>query len=241
MNSEQKLLDSDLQSAAPFTHSPVADDHGVVLVGAGHPLRAQAEAYIKRVYRRAFSAQVNHFSAQLLVKLDPRRRIIGVVGLTLADEQPLFVEQYRSQPVSRLLTADRDHHAITAQKIVEIGNLAMVDRCSVRQVICFLSKFMLEQKVDWVVFTARNELLNSFKRLNLPLTHLANANLNSIDDETDTWGSYYAGSPKVVAGRLQDVLSLPISAEAVQSMATPTPETSPPLAMIAFQGWDQAA
>ena len=241
MKSEQLSLDSHLVPAAPFTHSSVAEDHGVILVDAAHPLRARAEAYIKQVYRRVFSAQVNHFSAQLLVKLDAQQRIIGTVGLTLAGKQALFVEQYLSQPVTHLLAADPNAQARTEQKIVEIGNLAMVDRCSVRQVICFLSQFMLEQKVDWVVFTARTELLNSFKRLGLPLTHLADASRDSIDDNNDTWGSYYAGSPKVVAGRLQDVLSLQTVTETAQSAANPSPDCSALLTMIALPGLGKAA
>ena len=209
----EKQVEAQSVFANGFNRSVIADERGVVLVGPEHRLRQRAESYIKRVYRKAFCAQVSHFSDQLLIKLDSRQRIVGVVGLTLAGEQPLFVEQYLSESVAGLL-ADADQSSgeagkqvISGQKIIEIGNLAMLDRCSVRQMICFLSEYLLEQRVDWVVFTARAELLDSFKRLDLPLTHLGDADPGQLADQKNSWGSYYAGSPVVVAGRLNDVLS----------------------------------
>ncbi len=225
MKTEEQGLEMQPELANGFNCSIVADERGVVLVGPEHRLRRRAESYIRRVYRKAFSAQVSHFSAQLLVKLDSRQRILGVVGLTLAGQQPLFVEQYLSESVAALLAevgpdssqrsgqksgqsaGKAGKQETSGRKIIEIGNLAMVDRCSVRQMICFLSDYLLEQQVDWVVFTARAELLNSFKRLDLPLTHLGDADPRQLADQKSSWGSYYAGSPVVVAGRLNDVLS----------------------------------
>ena len=225
MKTEEQGLEMQPELANGFNCSIVADERGVVLVGPEHRLRRRAESYIRRVYRKAFSAQVSHFSSQLLVKLDSRQRIVGVVGLTLAGQQPLFVEQYLSETVAALLAgvsqsavqsagqsavqnfSESGKRMVADQKIIEIGNLAMLDRCSVRQMICFLSDYLLEQQVDWVVFTARAELLNSFKRLALPLTHLGAADPGQLADQNSRWGSYYNGSPVVVAGRLNDVLS----------------------------------
>ncbi|MBV1889411.1 MAG: thermostable hemolysin [Gammaproteobacteria bacterium] len=241
MKSAKQNLNSRSEPTRGFGPSLVADDAGVVLVDADHPLRESAQAYIKKVYRKMFSAQVNHFSAELLVKLDARQRISGAVGVTLADEHPLFIEQYLREPVSRLLAAaDQGFTQPTdnrqGQRIVEIGNLAMVDRCSVRQMICFLSSYLLEQQVDWVVFTARAELLNSFKRLKLPLTHLADAAVEQLDDKDNQWGSYYAGSPRVVAGRLKDVLLLSsVNTRRGGDGAEPSQE-SPLLSMMAIPG-----
>ena len=202
-------MDATVLTADGVGQSAVAQANSVVLVGANHPLRKPAEAYIKRVYRRAFAAEVHHFSTQMLVKVDSRQRIKGVVGLTLAADQPLFLEQYLTAPVEgALASTGRRPGAVKRQGIVEIGNLAMIDHCSVRQMINFLTEYLIEQKIDWVVFTATTELRNSFKRMGLPLSLLADAEAKMLADSASNWGSYYEGSPKVFAGRLADVLLL---------------------------------
>ncbi|RLA08850.1 MAG: thermostable hemolysin [Gammaproteobacteria bacterium] len=195
-------------------HSSVAARNGVLLVYAGHPMREQAELYIQRVYRRSFAAKIHHFSPLLLVWLDSRQRIQGVVGLTQAEQQTLFLEQYLRAPVEQVL-AEAVSDVDCRRNIVEIGNLAMVDRSSVRKMICFLSEYLAEQEVEWVVFTAMAELFNSFKRLGLPLTHLAAADPGLLGNDVVEWGSYYDGLPQVVAGRVAEGLILQTASPAV--------------------------
>jgi len=195
-------------------HSSVAARHGVLLVHSGHPMREQAELYIKRVYRRSYAAKIHHFSPLLLVWMDSRQRIRAVVGLTQAEHQTLFLEQYLRAPLEQALAAaggDVD----SRRNIIEIGNLAMVGRCSVREMIWFFSEYLIEQQVEWVVFTAMTELLNSFDRMGLALTHLAAADPALLDDDARDWGSYYNNSPQVVAGRVADVLTLHTGSPAV--------------------------
>lgn len=213
-------MDATVMATEGAGQSAVAQANGVVLVDADHPLRKSAEAYIKRVYRRAFAAEVHHFSAQMLVKVDPRQGIKGVVGLTLAADQRLFLEQYLNSPIEDILasvsaSSGRWPSGANRQRIVEIGNLAMIDPCSVRRMISFLTEYLIEQKIDWVVFTATTELRNSFQRMGLPLTSLADAEPTRLVDSQSDWGSYYDRSPRVVAGRLADAMPMPRAAEVI--------------------------
>jgi len=165
--------------------------------------RPGAERFIRAAFRKAYSARIATFMPQL-AGLYRGSELLGACGLRPAGDGPLFLEAYLDRAVELSLAAVT-RSAVRRSAICEVGNLAIARPGAARMLIELLTAHLLEQRTEWVVFTAVPALRNNFLRLRIPLHVLAPARAEHLDaGARQQWGRYYECSPQVSAVRVAD-------------------------------------
>ena len=170
-------------------------------IGPGHPERPALEAFIAAEFSRVYGARVQHFCRMLAGCRDACGRWVAALGYSLARDGRLFLEQYMDQPVENGI-AQRVGMPVERADIVEVGNLAGTSVGAARALIVFMTRHLHQQGLIWVAFTATRALLNSFARLRLVPTVLADADPARLHDAGRDWGSYYTSKPQVMFGNI---------------------------------------
>jgi hypothetical protein len=171
------------------------------------PDRADVEAFIRRIYRERYGAEVRHFAPRLVATRDDSGEIVAAAGHRAAGAGPLFLERYLGGPVDTLLGAA--HGAQPARsRIVEVGHLAACRAGEGRRLILLLAPHLAAQGFDWVVSTLTEELRHLFVRLGIAPLALGIADPAALGAEAADWGSYYDHHPVVLAGRIDSMLKL---------------------------------
>ncbi|BBR54282.1 MULTISPECIES: thermostable hemolysin [Pseudomonas] len=182
------------------THAERGTAH-LTLSLAGEPDRNSIEHFIHQRFASIHHADVHHYLPELLGLSDSHGRLIAAAGMRLAGDGPLFLERYLDEPVeqaaSRLAGAD-----VNRQQVVEVGNLAALSAGSARIMIIVVTWLLAARGLEWVAFTGASTLVNSFHRLGLVPTLLADADPDRLNGERDHWGSYYNQHPHVFAGNI---------------------------------------
>lgn len=172
------------------------------LIHAGDRERAALEAFIGRVFARAYGARVNQYLPRLIGLSGPGGRLVAALGMRGGASGALFLEQYLDAPVECLLAA-RAGRPVSRAEIVELGNLAAEHPGSARRLILNLALCLHQAGFSWVVFTITPALVNSFRRLGLDLTCLGPARPERLAGEARAdWGSYYDSGPVVCAAHI---------------------------------------
>jgi hypothetical protein len=171
------------------------------LCGPGDADRPALEAFIAAEFRRVHGASVQHFCQVLAGCRDAQGRWIAALGYTPARDGALFLEQYLDEPVEAAIGA-RIGHAVARPDVVEVGNLAGTDVGAARALIVAMTRHLHALGLVWVAFTATRALLNSFARLRLVPTVLADADPARLGAAGRDWGSYYASRPQVMFGNI---------------------------------------
>ncbi len=166
--------------------------------------RAETEAFLAGRFQRYYQAELKSFMPNLLCLRDESGKILAALGFKVADESPLFLENYLSASIESCLT-QATGELQQRSRIVEVGNLAAVSAGGNRWLITALTAFLKGEGADWVVFTAQRPLLNSFKNLGIDITELAEAKPDFMTaEERSSWGRYYEGNPLVSFGNVQN-------------------------------------
>ncbi|MNZ23980.1 Thermostable hemolysin [compost metagenome] len=197
------MTGNEWSSLFPFHFGQRAEHRASLeLLRSGDAGREQVEGFIHDRFNHAHHADIRHFLPELLALRDAEGRLLAVAGMRLAEQGPLFLEQYLDEPlehpVSRL--AGR---AVERSELVEVGNLSSIGAGSARLVIIAATWLLAARGLEWVAFTGAASLLNSFHRLGLEPLVLARAEAQRLDNEHDDWGSYYAQQPHVFAGNIR--------------------------------------
>ena len=235
LSKAQLHLSSDEMSTPPF-HSEQgklqlatvgsvdgqSENDGLVDIGGASDLRHEAEQFVTKRFRSEYGATVEYFLGRHILSYD-QGELKSVVGYHIADENPLYLEQYLSAPIEQVIASRRDgHEPIDRASVVEVGNLASTSPGSFRRLILSLCRYFYEGSSSWVVFTSTPQLLNTFKKLGLELVFLGDAHEDDLasgagigaESGEGNWGSYYEHKPKVVAGNigygLQQLLANPV-------------------------------
>jgi len=197
-----------------FQLAPQSLRRGLVDIGETSTLRLEAESFVARRFSSEYGATVEYFLGRHILSYD-QGELKSVVGYHVADEAPLYLEQYLSAPVEQVIASRRDvNERIDRTSVVEVGNLASISPGSFRRLILSLCRYFHEGLSSWVVFTSTPQLLNTFKKLGLELVFLGNAHERDLESGMEDWGSYYEHKPAVVAGNigygLQQLLANPV-------------------------------
>lgn len=179
----------------------VAATYRLEWVAPDHAERPALEAFIAAEFARVYGARVQHFCQMLAGCRDACGRWIAALGYTLAGDGRLFLEQYLDRPVEAAI-AERVGVPVAREQVVEVGNLAGRSAGAARALIAFMTHHLYQQGLVWVSFTATRTLLNSFSRLRLVPTVLADADPARLRDARHDWGSYYASRPQVMFGNI---------------------------------------
>jgi len=164
--------------------------------------RALLEKFIHDVYAEQYAADIQNFMPVLMGLHATTGSYLAALGLRLANEGPLFLEQYLDQPIENILSTASHYelNEISRTSIVEVGNLAAHHAGGTRWLIIALTAYLQGAGYDWVTFTSVPSLRNSFRKLGLKLFTLGSAEKCRLPvTEQAHWGRYYETRPQVMA------------------------------------------
>lgn len=195
-------LSSQPQAAHPGLRRTGTERARLRLVGAGEGGRAAAEAFVRKVFRQRYGAEVREFAPCLLVLHDDDGSPIAAAGYRPAQDGPLFLERYLDAPVERLLNGESapppSRHAV-----VEVGHLAGSVAGAGRRLMAMLGAHLAAEGYEWVVGTLTEELRHLFERAGVEARVLGRADPDRLGGAAASWGRYYEHRPLVLAGRLE--------------------------------------
>lgn len=180
------------------------------LVDEGHAQRQKVEQFIASRFNAVHGAQITVFMPLFLALFDADNQVRAAVGVRMAGEDKLFLEHYFDLPIEAVIL-DRHHpgnRSVVRTEVVEVGNLASVDRYASRRLFEQLAVFLISNRFQWVVFTSCRSLRAQFQRMKLKLVELGSAAESSLPESFGSWGSYYRGNPQVMLGHLSGGIGL---------------------------------
>ena len=187
---------------APARHVVADSAHfRLKVLSPDHPQREGLQGFISEHFCLHYGARVSHFGQNLLGCRNSQGQWSAALGFTDAAARPLFLEQYLDMPIEQAI-AMHTGHVVPRSQIVEVGNLAARHAGSARLLIAHATRHLHEQGYRWVCFTATASLLNSFVRLNLHPTVVAQADPSKLADGGQNWGRYYDTQPQVMIGHI---------------------------------------
>lgn len=189
-----------------LAHLPFIAGVQIDLVDKKHPDRQRVENYIREKFRQRYGANVNSFLPELLT-LSCKQRLCAVVGIRMAEKEPLYLENYLDAPVEQEI-GFHFKTAIPRLQIIEIGNLVSTWRGSSQLLFVCLTDLLARVEREWVAFTATHEVEQLLKKMNFTLVHLADAALDKVEQTADQWGSYYEDKPKVMFGHVPSAMAI---------------------------------
>lgn len=169
--------------------------------GVASPRRAQLEEFVRAQFLAHFGARLTHFMPELLALRAASGELRAVVGCRAAAREPLFLETYTGEPIERVL-ARHNGFAVSRERIVEIGSLACSSASGAIAIVQALVPHLLSVGFFWVVFTGATTVMNVFSHLGLQPEPLCPADPLLLGEGRHAWGTYYAHSPYVMAGRI---------------------------------------
>lgn len=197
-------------------------------------LRPDAENCIRERFLDAFGAELQSF-LPILLSMKCANRLSGIAGISLADQQELFLEQYLDAPVEQTLAlamqgmrGESESPSTTLtdsdfarNSIVEIGNLVAASNGASLAIFIVLAGALSQAGYTHMVFTATEKLRSKFNHLGYDTLFLADADPGRLASENlDSWGNYYANKPQVIAGQLSTAMRLIESRPLFASIAT---------------------
>lgn len=165
--------------------------------------RRDVEAFIRKCFSDAYSANITHFMPRLFRLSTRRGERVAAFGIRPAREGRLFLETYLDEPVEQAIE-NKVGVPLQREQIVEVGNLAAIYPGAVRWMIVALTVKLYEENYEWVVFTGTAALRNAFYKLGLRPVVIGPAKPERLDaGERARWGSYYDTRPMVMAGNVR--------------------------------------
>ncbi len=179
--------------------------------------RQAVESFIATRFAAAHDAHITSFMPQLLALFDNSGAIKAAIGVRGASQDQLFLEHYFDQPIENVIgqKVENSEQGINRKQVVEVGNLASVDRFASRRLFEMLALHLIKNRFYWIVFTGCRSLRRVFKGLQLELVALGNAEESRLPVALGSWGSYYHDKPQVLLGHLSGGIAL---AEAATAM-----------------------
>lgn len=162
----------------------------------------QLVGFIRNRFGHAFAAEIHSFMPFLL-GWQERQNIQAALGVRI-NNQPLFIEQYLPCKIDEFLISQ--DICTSRTKVAEIGHFCSVSRRYSLPLMIFAITGLYLTGVEYVVFTANEQLrktLNSYQIAGIPLVE---ANASSLALSEDNWGSYYQHSPVVTALKIAPVM-----------------------------------
>jgi hypothetical protein len=174
------------------------------LVDAQHPLRAQVEQFIAQRFLDIHAARISSFMPLLIALSSEDGEILAAVGIRSAASEALFLEHYLDTSVQQAILSNAGWAMPAPQRdrIVEIGNLASIDRHASRKLFKALAGLLQAENFEWAVFTGCSSLQRMFKTMGIETIGLGRALQSRLPVDQQTWGGYYEDNPQVVAGKV---------------------------------------
>lgn len=175
-----------------------------------HPLRSRVESFIAQRFMHAHGAHISQFMPRLIALFNARGNIVAALGLRHAAQESLFLEHYLQRPIEQVISSSRLSYGSTVSRegIVEIGNLASIDRFASRKLFKVLAELLIKEGYQWATFTGCSSLRKIFGLLGIETVGLTRAEQAFLPESQQNWGSYYEDNPCVLAGHVDNGRSL---------------------------------
>lgn len=185
-----------------MTYPATTDTNDFILdiVGPMHPLWSKVTNHVSQRYQDAFFANLKQFMPAYLTLIEGNE-IISVCGFRIAQNEPLFLEQYLEDDAHKLISNVFDCDVKRAN-LVEFGHLASFAKGMSSLHFYLIAQRLVSLGFEWCIFTATDPLHAMMTRLGLEAHIIAPADQNKVPDAKATWGSYYEHQPRVLAGNL---------------------------------------
>lgn len=161
--------------------------------------RRRVERFIEAAYADAYGSRISAHYPTLMSVQDESGAIYAAVGFRPAAEERLFLEQYLTAPVEKVL-GRAIGASVPRTQIVEIGGLASSGQGATVFLFAAMAHHLHRQGLEFAVATATGELRRIFSRAGLGALELAKADPRRLDDGAGVWGAYYQTDPVVLAG-----------------------------------------
>lgn len=173
-------------------------------IDAAHPRRKQVEQFIAGRFLKVHGARLSSFMPVLIALFDENGGVRAAAGIRNAAVEALFLEYYLDTSIEQAISSNAGQPLAlpSRDRIVEIGNLASIDRRASRRLFKILSGILLAEKFEWAVFTGCTALHRMFTTLGIETVNLGLALQSRLPVDQQTWGGYYEDSPRVVAGKV---------------------------------------
>ncbi|AEH32770.1 delta-VPH [Vibrio anguillarum] len=183
-----------------------ASDLQLAVIDPSHPRWLEAIHLVRERYQQAFDARLITFMPAYLALLD-HDEMKSVCGFRVAQQEPLFLEQYLDQPADEILSQRFDCR-VSRSALIEFGQLASFGRGLSALHFTLIAQQLVDLGYEWCVFTATDPLHALMRRFGLQPTLIAKASASCIPNANQIWGSYYQHSPRILAGNLAQGLAL---------------------------------
>lgn len=157
--------------------------------------------FIAETFQNHYGATIESYCDRLIGVCSPQGNMLAAAGYNLAEEGPLFLEQYLDKPLEQQIQQQLGLD-IARSEIAEVGNLAALQAGGTRMLIEMMTQRLHGEGRRWVAFTATQSLINSFHRMGLSPVILAPAKPERVKNPK-AWGSYYQHNPHVAFGDIQ--------------------------------------
>jgi hypothetical protein len=171
---------------------------GLFVVREGEVLYETACQFTKDRFQHCFDCELTQFYPIILTSW-LKGELQAVVGVRSAVDGPLFLEQYLDSPVEVLF----EELSLDRSQIVEIGGFAALDKMAAIPLMEKTANVLLEMGFAHAVCTANKPIRRCLSSINVPFEQLAVADSKLLQGSTESWGSYYATTPFVLAGDIQ--------------------------------------
>ena len=178
--------------------------HYNYLIDEKHPRRKQVEQFIAQRFSEVHGARLSVFMPVLIALFGENDEILAAVGIRSAATEVLFLEYYLDTSIEQSIACNANQLMVVPERdrIVEIGNLASIDRRASRKLFKILAGLLHAENFEWAVFTGCTSLHRMFSTLGIETIDLGRALQSRLPVDQQTWGGYYEDSPRVVAGKV---------------------------------------
>lgn len=179
-------------------------NYGYEIIDQAHVKRPQVEQFSAQRFRNAHGAHISNFMPRLIALFNTRGDIVAALGLRCAAGEALFLEHYLQHPIEQAISTSPlgQHSMASRQDIVEIGNLASIDRFASRKLFRILALLLISEGYQWATFTGCPSLRKVFSLLGIQTTSLGPAMQSCLPENQQSWGTYFDDNPCVLAGQV---------------------------------------
>jgi hypothetical protein len=163
------------------------------ITGLFEPERQRVEDFIKAIYKQSYNADIAVDYPILMSIRNADNAILAAVGFRYAGREALFLEKYAAAPIDTILNCPRS-------EIVEIGNLASAGQGASVFLFAALASYLNNKNIRYATITGTDFLHKYFKRAGLNPRKICDADIAAVQEDGQSWGSYYDTHPRVLVG-----------------------------------------
>ncbi len=192
-----------LSSAPDYPVPVLVTPNRACEIGRGDPLRSTVERFISQRFHAVHGARISLFMPQLFAVFNRSGKVLAALGIRRASEK-LFLEHYLEQPIDQIIAGlpMAAKQTVDRNKLIEIGNLASIDRNASLRLFRFLANYLIERGFEWASFTGGESLRRSFALIGIETVSLGKASQARLPAAYRQWGRYYDDNPCILAGRV---------------------------------------